>query len=821
MLQTRIPVFAAMLAVFGLVGLLQPAQSFAIDDTYGNDVYKYGFLRIEKDPNTNMYKTNIPGTERYSFSVSEGDYIAQVVFTAREESALDQALSFIPGGAEFIENLRGTLGSVIELPEYVEFELRVSPTMEPSLTTRIPIGLRLDPTRGPIGMSLEVGVSINRLTGEIDPDSLGIGAEMAENEVWENVFGFLPIRASDLALSVDAIKRQPTAVTGDLSSPALGNFYIDASFSGLGELEGNYIEVDWDVEDAAEKLEDAKRQIGDEIRKFTDSAFFDMLPPDLRNTVGDIPDTLMRSGYTITKLSVKTGFLDIAQGKIPEAKATINIKLPGLFNETFNLNLGSAVMEVDKMAGQIAKTLGKEIVKELEALARDQTVGAVGKAFEQGFNETAGLATDFGNGAGNFFNSFGGELGDVIGDMGDVASDVSCAFSKCSSNSKEWEDDEKAWKKRIHWVAEGAAIEYTGVIIELSNSLSPVLALSATPEQRMSTIDGDWQALTNDISLNIDALMETDKNTFNSFMPNTSNKCTRRQWRCDSFTDIQNDIYGKLKSQLQTTLDFKYDQIVAGKPQEKLVYQAWFDFDNVWSGRMIDHYWLPSGTDIELDKTGTTIGMPKNIPAGWAALGGTYANNGDVEQSVIVKKAAGITAPPVGYEFLIKMKGGNNNADYAWAWRPIAPEGYVAMGIVYHNSSTVAPSLDAVVTLNKSYADIGFTSDMRNQHSKTHGYFGPVHGRDNGITTLAVGWRTGFGPVLDMSYTIRELTATNDVNYEFIEEEESVWDVLPVTSDSYDSEVSVPMPASSAKNAKNSLKSMKKAMKKARKQGGS
>ena len=102
MLQTRIPVFAAMLAAFGLVGLLQPAQSFAIDDTYGNDVYKYGFLRIEKDPNTNMYKTNIPGTERYSFSVSEGDYIAQVVFTAREESALDQALSFIPGGAEFI-----------------------------------------------------------------------------------------------------------------------------------------------------------------------------------------------------------------------------------------------------------------------------------------------------------------------------------------------------------------------------------------------------------------------------------------------------------------------------------------------------------------------------------------------------------------------------------------------------------------------------------------------------------------------------------------------------------------------------------------------
>jgi hypothetical protein len=82
------------------------------------------------------------------------------------------------------------LGSVIELPEYVEFDLRVSPTMEPSLTTRIPIGLRLDPTRGPIGMSLEVGVSINRLAGQIDPDSLGIGAEMAENEVWENVFGY-------------------------------------------------------------------------------------------------------------------------------------------------------------------------------------------------------------------------------------------------------------------------------------------------------------------------------------------------------------------------------------------------------------------------------------------------------------------------------------------------------------------------------------------------------------------------------------------------------------------------------------------------------
>ena len=813
MLQTRIPVFAAMLAVFGLVGLLQPAQALA-DPNH----FVYGALEFtETSESSGMYETNVPGTEGLSFALDEGTYELQTVFTSRIE--MSAVLSVIPGANELFDSLSKILGPVIEIPEFAEFQITRSPTMQTRLTTKIPLGLLLDPSRSPIQMTLMMHINI---LPDLQPNvgSFLVTAELAEDEVWENVFGFLPIKADALSLTIDPIERVPSGMIGDLSSPALGKFYIDASMS-TEELESNYIEVSWDVEDAAEKLEDAKRQIGDEIRKFTDSAFFDMLPPDLRNTVGDIPDTLLRSGYTITKLSVKTGVLDIAQGKIPEAKATINIKLPGLFNETFNLNLGSAVMEVDKMAGQIAKTLGKEIVKELEALARDQTVGAVGKAFEQGFNETAGLATDFGNGAGNFFNSFGGELGDVIGDMGDVASDVSCAFSKCSSNSKEWADDEKAWKKRIHWVAEGAAIEYTGVIIELSNSLSPVLALSATPEQRMSTIDGDWQALTNDISLNIDALLETDKNTFNSFMPNTSNKCTKRQWRCDSFTDIQNDIYGKLRSQLQTTLDFKYDQIVAGKPQEKLVYQAWFDFDNVWSGRMIDHYWLPSGTDIELDKDGTTIGMPKNIPAGWAALGGTYANNGDVEQSVIVKKAAGITAPPVGYEFLIKMKGGNNNADYAWAWRPIAPEGYVAMGIVYHNSSTVAPSLDAVVTLNKSYADIGFSSDMRNQHSKTHGYFGPVHGRDNGITTLAVGWRTGFGPVLDMSYTIRELTATNDVNYEFIEEEESVWDVLPVTSDSYDSEVSVPMPASSAKNAKNPLKSMKKAMKKARKQGGS
>ena len=123
MLQTRIPVFAAMLAVFGLVGLLQPAQALAEPKHF-----VYGALEFtETSEGSGMYETNVPGTEGLSFALDEGTYELQTVFTSRIE--MSAVLSVIPGANDLFDSLSKILGPVIEIPEFAEFQITRSPTM--------------------------------------------------------------------------------------------------------------------------------------------------------------------------------------------------------------------------------------------------------------------------------------------------------------------------------------------------------------------------------------------------------------------------------------------------------------------------------------------------------------------------------------------------------------------------------------------------------------------------------------------------------------------------------------------------------------------